>query len=129
MAGRHPPAPAGPSGGGLDRACRERADVLGGQRVTGDAPIAALDLLDHAPGDLAHVLALDRHHRVGQTLDDLLLLIAREHAFDELDVDERHRMSLSLKWCRTSTEPRQGAARLMRGTAVLRAGSCRSGRA
>jgi hypothetical protein len=39
----------------------------------------AVDLVDHAPGDLAHVLALDADHRVGETLGDLRLLLGREH--------------------------------------------------
>ena len=91
--GRHPSrCRPGPQNGLTcsDRARGERVHLLGREAVAGDPPIAALDLLDHAPRDLAHVLAFDRDHRVGQTLDDLLLLVAAEHTFDELDVDERH---------------------------------------
>jgi hypothetical protein len=32
----------------------------------------------------------DLHHRVGQLLDHLLLLVVAEDAFDDLDVDEWH---------------------------------------
>src|SRR5918994_7952271 len=69
---------------------REGLDVLGAQRLAADAPVAACDLLDDDPGHRAHVLALDRHHRVGEALDDLVLLVGREDVLDELDVDERH---------------------------------------
>src|SRR5207344_3610049 len=73
----------------------EGADVLGGERVARDAPVAALDLLDDAPGDGAHVLALDLDHGVREALDHLALLRGSEDAFDELDVDERHSLVLS----------------------------------
>src|ERR1700750_171078 len=72
------------------RAGRERVDGLGGHRLTADAPVPALDLLDDDPGHGAHVLTLDLDHGVGELLDDLLLLMVVEDAFDELDVDERH---------------------------------------
>ena len=73
--GRHPsgcrPGPRNGPSAASDRAGGQRAHVLGREAVARDTPVAALDLLDHAPGDLAHVLALDRDHRVGETLDDL----------------------------------------------------------
>src|SRR3954454_13336604 len=84
--GRRPAGSGGRSGG----AGGEGADVLGGERVARDAPVAALDLLDDAPGDGAHVLALDLDHGVRQALDHVPLLGGGEDAFDELDVDERH---------------------------------------
>src|SRR3954451_15819165 len=68
----------------------ERVDVGGRQAVAADRPVPALDLLDDAPGDLAQRLALDLHHGVGQALGDLALLVGREHALDELHVDEWH---------------------------------------
>jgi hypothetical protein len=46
-----------------------------GQRLAADAPVAAADLLDDHPGDLAQVLAFDRDHGLGQLLDHLLLLL------------------------------------------------------
>src|SRR6476661_963151 len=72
------------------RAGRERVDGLGGHGLAPDAPVPALDLFDDDPGHRAHVLTLDLDHRVGELLDDLLLLVVIEDAFDELDVDERH---------------------------------------
>jgi len=58
--------------------------------LAADAPVTALDLFDDDPGHAAHVLAFDLHHRVGQLLDHLLLLVVAEDAFDDLDVDEWH---------------------------------------
>ena len=52
-----------------------------------------LDLLEDGHGDLAHVLAFDFDHRVGETLDDLLLLRLREDALEGLDLDEWHVVS------------------------------------
>lgn len=71
-------------------ACGEIQHVLRAERVASDAPVAAADLLDNAPGDWAHILALDAHHGVGELPDDLLLLLSVEDAFDDLYVDERH---------------------------------------
>src|SRR5258706_299509 len=65
-------------------------DVRGAQRVAGDAPVAALPLLDDNPGDRAHVLAFDLHHGVGQPTHHVLLLLGGEDPLDDLDVDERH---------------------------------------
>src|SRR5579859_489147 len=81
------------SGGALQSrgiAAREGLDVGGGQRVAAYSPIAAFDLLDYAPGDIAHVLTLDRDHCVGQLGDHLALLFLAEHVFDDANLDERH---------------------------------------
>jgi hypothetical protein len=53
-------------------------------------PVAAFHLLDRAPDDVAHVLALDRHHRVGQLTDHLALLLLTEHVLDDPNLNERH---------------------------------------
>ena len=70
-------------------------DVLRGQRLARDPPVAAADFLDHDPGDRAHVLALNGDHRVGELFDDPALLLGDGHVLDELDVDERHFFSLA----------------------------------
>jgi hypothetical protein len=41
---------------GGDPAARERRDVVGGQGLAAEAPLAGGDLLDQAPRNLAHVL-------------------------------------------------------------------------
>src|SRR4051794_16669793 len=68
----------------------QRVHRLGGEALAADGPVAALDLVDHAPRDAAHVLAFDADHRVGEALGDLSLLLGREDALDEPDVDEGH---------------------------------------
>ena len=85
-----PQAPVGRVGG-------NHADlgVVGGEGLAADGPVAALDLFDNHPGDLAHALAFDGDHRVGEFLDDPALLLGGEHVLDELDVDERHFFSLA----------------------------------
>src|SRR4051794_35097608 len=65
-------------------------DVLGCEALTPDAPCAAGEFLHPHPGDAPHGLALDRHHGVGDLLDHLSLLIRREDALNELDIDEWH---------------------------------------
>src|SRR5689334_11857791 len=65
---------------------RESVHRLGRQALAADGPVAALDLLDDAPRDAAHRLALDADHGVGEALGDLGLLLGREDALDELDV-------------------------------------------
>src|SRR5688572_33343913 len=72
---------------------RQGLDIGGVQRVAGDRPVAGGDLFDDAPGDRAHVLALDLHHRVGEPADDLLLLLGGEDVFDDLHADQWHRMT------------------------------------
>src|SRR6266446_7056507 len=67
--------------------------VGSGQSIAADPPVAAFHLLDHAPSDLAHVLALDRDHRVCQLADDLTLLFLAEHVFDDANLNERHWIS------------------------------------
>ena len=49
--------------GGLS--ARHGVYIGGGQGIAADPPVAAFDLLDDAPGDATHGLALDRDHRVG----------------------------------------------------------------
>src|SRR5947207_13187853 len=83
-----------PVSAGGDSAARERLDVVGNEGLTADTPLATGDLLDQAPRDRSQLLALDRDHRVGEALDDLLLLKRREDALDELDLDERHAVLL-----------------------------------
>jgi hypothetical protein len=56
---------------------------LGRQRFATDTPISALDLIDDDRSDSSQILTLDLHHRLGQALDDGLLLSAREYAFDQ----------------------------------------------
>src|SRR6476661_3817044 len=90
-----------PGGRGRNRSADRHAachglDVLGGEGLAADAPVAAGDLLDDAPGHGAHVLALDADHGVGQLAHDVLLLLGGEDALDELDVDERHGRSPSV---------------------------------
>src|SRR5215470_6711186 len=63
------------------------------KRLTAHGPVAALNLVDHHPGDRAHVLALDAHHGVGDALDDGALLALREDAFDDLHIDQWHWIS------------------------------------
>src|SRR3954470_15197772 len=53
-------------------------------------PCAAGELLHPHPGNAPHGLALDRDHGVGDLLDHLSLLIRREDALNELDIDEWH---------------------------------------
>src|SRR5450755_3159371 len=82
------------------RRARECLEVVGGKGLTADAPLAAGDLLDDAPGELAHALALDRDHRVRDPFDDLPLLLGGEDTLDDLDLDERHAALLVGTWSR-----------------------------
>src|SRR5437764_369925 len=75
-------------------AALERFDVVSCDRLTAHAPVAAGDLVDHAAGELAHVLTLDLDHRVGETLDDLPLLLGGEDALDHFYLDQRHAVLL-----------------------------------
>src|SRR5262249_271765 len=70
-------------------ACQS-VDIGGGQGLAPDPPVAAFHLLDQTKGDLTHVLALDRDHRVGQLGDDLALLFLTEYVLDDLNLNERH---------------------------------------
>src|SRR5207248_11517020 len=78
-----------------DLAASERIDVVSAERLAADAPLAACDLLDHAPDRATHVLALDLDQRVCESPDDLSLLRCREDALDELYLNECHESSLS----------------------------------
>src|ERR1700730_15837630 len=62
-------------------------DVGGGQGIAADPPVAAFHLLDDAPGDIAHVLTLDRDHRLGELADDLALLFPTEHVLDHANLN------------------------------------------
>ena len=65
---RGDPAPDGPL---ADSALRcHLSDVLGGPSLAADCPVSALHLVDHDPGDSAHVLAFDLDHRVCEALGD-----------------------------------------------------------
>src|SRR6478609_5847378 len=75
-------------------AAGERPDVIGGKGVAADTPIAARDLLDQAPDCVPHVLALDRHHRLGESFCDLSLLWRREGTLNELYLNEHHAVLL-----------------------------------
>src|SRR5688572_17349605 len=77
---------------------RQGLDIGGVQRVAGDRPVAGGDLLDDAPGDRAHVLALDLHQRVGEPANDLLLLLGRKDILDDLHVDQWHEMTFLGRW-------------------------------
>jgi hypothetical protein len=50
--------------------------------LAADAPFAAAHLLDRHPGDTVQGLALHLDHRVGQLVNDLLLLLGGEHLLD-----------------------------------------------
>ena len=93
VATRRPQRKIAPSRG---FSARQSVHVGGGQRVAADPPVAAFHLLDHAPSDAAHVLALDRDHRVGQLADDLALLFLAEHVLDDANLNERHWISPSV---------------------------------
>src|SRR5664279_6592570 len=72
-----------------DSGCK-RLDVSARERLTADAPVTAADLFDDDPGDRPHVLAFDVDNRLGETLDDVVLLLGGEDVFDDFDVDEWH---------------------------------------
>jgi hypothetical protein len=67
-------------------ASRKCLDIVNGQSIATNAPVAALDLFDNHPRYWPQVLAFDRYHRIGQLADYLLLLLGREHAFDYFDI-------------------------------------------
>src|ERR1700733_9407845 len=77
-------------------ALRQCMHVSGGQRIAADSPVTAFHLLDHAPGDAAHALALDRNHRVGQLADHLAFLLLAEHVLDDANLNEWHCISPSV---------------------------------
>src|SRR2546423_1721124 len=69
---------------------RQSVDVGRGQSVAADPPVAAFHLFDDAPGDLTHVLPLDRDHCISQLVDDLTLLFFTEHVLDDANLNGRH---------------------------------------
>jgi hypothetical protein len=76
---------------GLGRTCRrQRADIVGGQWLAGDSPVAALDLLNHRPRDGPHRFTFDLDHRVGKVADDPTFLVSGKDTFDDLHIDEWH---------------------------------------
>src|SRR5882724_1382198 len=64
--------------------------IFGRHRLACDAPVAAAHFFDQHPRHGTHFFTLDRDHGVGKRLDDLLLLRRREHALDELDLNQWH---------------------------------------
>src|SRR5437016_14622582 len=97
-----PPRPSRPAQCSRDLtdglAGSERAHGLGGQQVSADPPVSTLDLVDHAPGDLPHVLPLDGDHGVREPLDNVVLLVFGEDSLDECHVDQWHVLFLLLCW-------------------------------
>src|ERR1022692_373146 len=91
----------------------QRVDVSSGETVPADAPVTALDLLDDHPRHRTQALALDLHHRLGQLVDYLALLVRGEYPFDQANIDERHGMLLRLD--DLSHAPILVAARYMSG--------------
>src|SRR5580658_551101 len=75
---------------------RQGMHIRRAQRIAADAPVPAFHFLDHAPRDTAHVLALDRDHRVGQLADHLAFLLLAEHVLDDANLNERHCISPSV---------------------------------
>jgi hypothetical protein len=69
---------------------------FGGHRLTADALFAARDFRNLEPSHAAHILAFDRHYRVGQFLDHLMLLLGIEHVLDEMNFYQWH--CRSPKW-------------------------------
>src|SRR5882757_2340322 len=65
-------------------------DGFGSQRLAADAPFAARDFRNLDPGHSPHVFAFDRHHRVGQFLNDLALLLGIEHVLNEMNFYQWH---------------------------------------
>src|SRR5262249_3423576 len=68
----------------------QRLDCGRRHALAANSPIAALDLLDRDHRHLAHVLTLDTNHRLGESLDHLLLLGVRKDSFDHLYLDKWH---------------------------------------
>src|SRR3970040_2451237 len=68
----------------------EGVDVGGFERLSTDGPVAAVELVDADPGDTAQALALHGDHGLGNVADELLLLLRREHVFDDVDGDHGH---------------------------------------
>lgn len=69
--------------------------VAGLQGLAADGPVSALELLDTHPGDSAQAFPFDRDHRLGDLVDELLLLLRGEDILDQIDGDERHVVSPS----------------------------------
>src|SRR6266478_8690278 len=94
-------------GGSRSFPARQRVHIGGGQGVAANSPVPAFHLLDHAPGDAAHVLAFDRDHRVGQLADDLALLLLAEHVLDDANLNERHWIFSVMSGCGCSLVPKR----------------------
>jgi hypothetical protein len=67
--------------------------IGGGQGLAADPSVAAFHLLDQAKGDLAYILALDRHHCVSQLANDFALLFLAEHVLNYSNLNEWHQTS------------------------------------
>ena len=91
------------------RSGRQSLDIGSAQRVTGDAPVAALHLLDHHPGHRTHVLALDGDHGLGQIPDDLgaWLTMKARSAADFLSTSPERSIGRSLPSRKTYKIPDQ----------------------
>src|SRR5258706_11443144 len=77
-------------GGSRSFPARQRVHIGGGQGVAANSPGPAFHLLDHAPGDAAHVLAFDRDHHTWEVADDLALLFLAEDVLDNANLNEGH---------------------------------------
>lgn len=60
------------------------------QALAANGPVAAFEIIDAHPGDLAHGFAFDGEHGVGDALDHFGFLIRRENVFDEINRNQRH---------------------------------------
>src|SRR6476646_2502707 len=60
------------------------SDVRGCHRLASDTPLAAADILDRYPSHRSHALALDGDHCIGESRNELLLLVGGEDILDRL---------------------------------------------
>src|SRR6188474_1038402 len=82
---------------GCELSSCERLDVCVGVSFTADAPISAFDFPDDYQRHRAQVLPFDRHHRVRDLVNDVLLLLRRENAFHDLNIYQWHIVLPSMK--------------------------------
>jgi hypothetical protein len=78
----------------------EGLDVVGGEGLATNGPLAACDLLERESCRLAHALTVDLDHRFGG-LDDLLLLLGCETP------------SMALRWMNDTGAPFRDALLLL----------------
>jgi hypothetical protein len=86
----------GPASRRLSSSCKI-LDGFGGEPLAADAPLAARDFWNSDPAYAAHVLAFDRHHRIGLFLNYLTLLLAIEYVLDRMNFYQSH--CRSPQWC------------------------------